>query len=227
MKTNINKIYDTIKDCARACGRNPEDIHLIAVSKYVSSQRIKQVYEDYGLRHFGENRIQDLIAKSKELPSDIKWNMIGHLQTNKAKLAVEVSSIIHSVDSIRLLTKIDFYAKNINKQQEILLQLNLSNEPNKTGAPISLLDELLETTINLSNVRCTGLMTMAPFNASHDTLENIFGDLRDIRNRMEDKFQLCLPNLSMGMSSDYDVAIRYGATFIRIGTAIFGTGKSI
>lgn len=218
----LEEIKDKIAEAARTCGRDPEEVKLLAVSKTFPVEDVKAAY-DAGQRIFGENRVQELEEKTGKLPDDIKWHLIGHLQSNKVRKAVENSALIHSVDSLKLARKIDKVAGECGKKQKILLEINVSGEDSKFGVAVQ--DEavkLAEEVAGLENIELLGLMTMAPFGADEDELKEIFASLRHLRERIEEQLKIQLPELSMGMSSDYQAAIEEGATMVRIGTAIFG-----
>ena len=158
---NLDQIIHSIKSFTADARRNRNEIQLIAVSKYVEISRILEAYKA-GQRIFGENRVQEIVEKKDRLPSDIKWHMIGHLQTNKVKSAVNSAHLIHSVDSIRLLIKINETAETINKKQDILIQTNISGESNKYGATLKDAEELLVRSLNMEWVECKGFMTIPP-----------------------------------------------------------------
>ena len=218
---NLNSITNSIKTFALEIGRNSNSIRLVAVSKFIESAKILEAYQA-GQRLFGENRVQELVSKKAHLPSDIEWHMIGHLQTNKVKAAVGCSQLIHSVDSDRLLKKINTEAKAIAKKQNILIQVNISEEESKYGASLDESRELVTQSVEMSWVRCKGFMTISPLAAPQGEIRSIFSTLRSFRDTMQTTLQIPLPELSMGMSGDYMIAIQEGATLIRIGTAIFG-----
>lgn len=218
---NLFQTNEKIKKIANKTHRDPAAVRLIAVSKYIEVPKIIDAY-NAGQRHFGENRVQELQSKVKDLPNDIQWHLIGHLQSNKVRPAVELSTLIHSVDSVSLLKKIDSVAKEQGKVQKILFQANISGERTKFGNSVNTVEEQLEMAMELDAIACKGLMTMAPQNASEDEIRLLFRKLRSFRDEMEEKHQILLPELSMGMSSDYEIAIEEGATFVRVGTAIFG-----
>jgi pyridoxal phosphate enzyme (YggS family) len=171
---------------------------------------------------FGENRVQELSEKVPALSQDIEWHLIGHLQGNKVSKAVELADLIHSVDSEKLLRRIDRIAGELGKRQKILLELNISGEQSKFGETADAAASLVSLALSLPNIDLQGFMTMAPFGAEECELRKVFSTLREFRNNMEKEFNVSLPELSMGMSSDYEYAIAEGATIVRIGTAIFG-----
>jgi pyridoxal phosphate enzyme (YggS family) len=222
---NLTLIQNTIQAAIQEADYSPEAVKLIAVTKTVAPESILQAYA-WGQRRFGENRVQELVAKAAVLPPDIEWHMIGHLQTNKVKHAVRHSAFIHSVDSLGLLRKINECAGVMKKRQAILLQANISGETTKYGAPLANLEDLLIICLQLPHVDCRGIMTIAPFTATDDELRHLYAQTRKYRDNLEVKHGILLPELSMGMSGDYGIAIREGATFVRIGTAIFGVRDS-
>lgn len=222
IKEQLAEIRSSIKEAAKSAGRNPAEVKLVAVSKTFPPEAVSMAYSE-GQRIFGENKVQELEVKCPALPGDIEWHLIGHLQSNKALKAINLASWIHSVDSIKLLKRIDRLAEENSLKPNILLELNISGEGSKFG----LTDEkaamdLAEAAVECKNISFKGLMTMAPFDAEENELRNVFSGLRGLRDRIEKKFSVKLPELSMGMSSDYKIAIEEGATFVRIGTAIFG-----
>lgn len=225
MKTKITSRLDDVNRriaaLATTAGRDPENVRLIAVSKTIDCERIREAY-DAGQRHFGENRIQELVEKAAVLPSDIEWHVVGHVQRNKVRPAVQHSYLIHSVDSLQMLQRIDSIAGELGKVQNILLQANFIGEATKSGLSETALEELAVAVGDCNNIAFLGFMTMAPFGATTETLAEVFGGLRDFRDRLAATHDLPLSELSMGMSDDYQHAIAHGATLVRIGTAIFG-----
>jgi pyridoxal phosphate enzyme (YggS family) len=198
--------------CQRA-NRSPDEITVIAVSKTKPSSIIEAAFEA-GSTHFGENRVQEAEEKIKSLPHiNPTWHLIGHLQTNKAKTAVQLFDIIHSVDSVKLAEVISKYADN---NIEILLQVNVVEEESKGGFTVAELTQALTTIDELPNLKVEGLMTIAPWVSDAEEVRPVFKRLKELRDA------LGLKHLSMGMTDDYEVAIEEGATMIRIGRAIFG-----
>jgi len=225
MKTKITSRLDDVNRriaaLATAAGRDPGNVRLIAVSKTMDCDRIREAY-DAGQRRFGENRIQELAEKAAVLPSDIEWHVVGHVQRNKVRPAVQHGYLIHSVDSLQILQRIDSIAGELGKVQNILLQANFIGEATKSGLSQTALEELAVAVGDCSNVAFLGFMTMAPFGVTTETLAEVFGGLRDFRDRLAATHNLPLRELSMGMSGDYQHAIAHGATLVRVGTAIFG-----
>lgn len=220
MEQEIKHIFERIKNIQSE--KKSSDIQLIAVSKNVGINSIKKAY-DLGIRDFGESRAQELNEKVKLLPyNDIRWHFIGSLQKNKVKYVVPVCFIIHSVDSFDLLEEISKYAIKNNKVQNCFLEFKTSFEETKSG--IETKEELLEIlnkSKELSNVNITGLMTISPFVDDTNIIRKSFQHLYNLREELK-KQGFYLPNLSMGMSGDYEIAIEEGSNYIRIGTYIFG-----
>jgi pyridoxal phosphate enzyme (YggS family) len=227
LKKRLKSIHDRIQAVAHSCGRDIESIRLVAVSKAKPAEMIREAIEN-GQTIFGENYIQEAKKKIAEISDNhISWHFIGHLQSNKAKYAVRLFDMIHSVDSINLATELNRQAKKINKIQNILLQVNTGMEISKSGIQPEEALAFAEKTSCFSNLRIKGLMTMPPFYDAPEKVAPYFKELRKISERINDEN---IPNvemkeLSMGMSGDFEVAIKEGATLIRIGTAIFGARK--
>lgn len=197
---------------------------IIGVTKYYGLDAIVRGYEA-GLRNFGESRAMDAIKKIEMLPDEIRdgsqFHFIGHLQTNKAEKVVEYFDYIHSVDSLKLAKVISNAACRLNKREKVLLQVNNARESQKFGYERGVLKEELAEILGLSGVEVVGLMNMAPLGAEESLLRKIFSDLRKLRDELEREFKVSLPELSMGMSDDYEIAVSEGATMIRIGRKLF------
>ena len=203
---------NAIKELKKEIG----SVTLVAVSKTKSNEEILKAY-DLGIRDFGENYVQELVKKMDSLPSDIKWHMIGHLQTNKVKDIVKRNIyLIESVDSVKLMKEINKEAIKNNKTISILIEVNIANDINKTGCNINDLDTLINISKELSNINLRGLMAIAPHIDDIDKIKESFKRM----NSLKSKYNLEL--LSMGMSNDYKIAIEEGTDIIRIGTKIFG-----
>ena len=220
---NYCKVKESISKCCTDCGRNPEDVLLLAVSKRKSAENILELY-GHGHRDFGENYVQELCEKHEKLPKDINWHMIGHLQTNKVKYIAPFVSLIHSVDSYKLASVIDKEAKKNNRIIPILIQVNVALEDTKFGINSDEVISLYEEIRKLENVRIEGLMTSAPYVENPEEDRYVFRKLRDLSLDIHNKFQdnYVLKFLSMGMSNDYFIAISEGSTLVRVGTDIFG-----
>ena len=220
---NITQIRAKIAEYAIASGRSADAVRLLAVSKTFPAADIAEARETANQFMFGENRVQELAEKAPVLPDDIQWHIIGHLQSNKAAKAAELAHWVHSVDSEKLLNKLQAGAEAANRTLNILLEVNWTGEESKSG--IREADEALrlaERTVSCKNLSLRGLMTMAEFDATEARLRETFSGVRELRDRMERELGLTLPELSMGMSGDFREAILEGATIVRIGTAIFG-----
>lgn len=206
IKENLNKLRSNISP----------DITLVAVSKTKPVNDLLDAYHT-GQRDFGENKIQEMASKWEQLPKDIRWHMIGHVQTNKVKYMAPFVHTIHAVDSPKLLKEIQKQAHKNDRVIECLIQIRIAEEETKFGLPESELDELLEVAKNFSNVTIKGLMGMATFTTNNDQIRNEFKQLAACFKRHSD-----FETLSMGMSGDFPIAIEEGATMIRVGSKIFG-----
>jgi hypothetical protein len=218
IRNNIESIQNQLS------GKN---CRLIAVSKTHPVEKILEAY-NAGQRLFGENKVQELVAKQAVLPKDIEWHMIGHLQSNKAKQLVPFVSLIHSVDSFKLLDEINKQAKKINRVVPCLLQVHIANEETKFGFDERELIDLIQSgkAGELDSIRIVGLMGMATFTETKDQVRNEFKGLKKLFDQiaaMNLPAQVEMKELSMGMSQDYQIAIEEGSTLVRIGTALFGS----
>lgn len=197
---------------------------IIGVTKYFGLNAVIKGYEA-GLRDFGESRAIEAVEKIKSLPSEVRKNstfhFIGHLQTNKAEKVVEYFDYIHSVDSLKLAKAVSQAACQLNKREKVLLQVNNAGEVQKFGYTKEQLKSDLSEILNLDGLEVLGLMNMAPLGASEKELRELFSDLRKYRDELEEAFNIELPELSMGMSNDYEIAVQEGATIIRIGRKLF------
>ncbi len=217
----LNKVRQQIKVSSKNAQRNSDEVTLVAVSKTFPNEYITTAYNS-GQRIFGENKIQELELKVPALPDDIQWHMIGHLQSNKVSSAVVLAEYIHSVDSVKLLNRIDRLAGEVDRCPKIFLEVNISGEESKFGLTKQNVIELVKIALNCKNLQLVGYMTMAPFGTDNDKLHTIFGSLRNLRDDINNDLNIDLKELSMGMSNDYNIAIEEGATFVRVGSNIFG-----
>lgn len=215
VKDNLDRVRERVSQAARAAGRDPADVRLICVTKGVSVERIREAVAA-GVREIGENRVQEAQEK-KEKVSDLRWHLIGRLQRNKAKLAVELFDVIHSVDSLELLEELE---KRADRKLEVLIQVNVSGEATKGGCRPEEAEVLAEAALKGKNLRWSGLMTMAPYGEDPEAARPVFRKLRELRDRLQTRFGVKL-DLSMGMSGDFETAVQEGATMVRVGTAIF------
>ncbi len=221
IRVNLSRVLENIERAAERSGRNPEDITLVAVSKNFPAELIREGYE-LGIKNFGENKAQELREKH-QLLSDLPvvWHFIGRIQTNKVKYFVKVADFVHSVCRIKELQEIEKRAGAIKRKIKVFIEVNVSGEETKAGVTKEGLYEILEFSKGLEYVEIIGLMTMAPYVENPEEIRWVFRTLRELRDEVS-KFYPNLRELSMGMSNDYQVAIEEGATFVRIGTAIFG-----
>ena len=221
----IKNVYRKVSSAAIRSGRNPFDVKLIAVTKTVAIDRIREAI-GLGLRVFGENRVQEAKEKITSLnrlvpDCDLEWHMIGHLQKNKAKTAVRLFDVIHSVDSAGLAEELNECAEKEGKIQRVLIEVKLSQEETKHGVSRKDLTGLIKLVSGMKNLKLEGLMTLPPFFDEPAAARPFFRELRELRDEAE-KNGYRLPELSMGMTNDFEFAILEGATMVRIGTAIFG-----
>lgn len=205
IKSNIESITSTLRDGCR----------LIAVSKTHPASLVQEAY-DCGQRIFGENKVQEMVSKYEVLPKDIEWHLIGHLQTNKVKYIAEWVSLIHSVDSVKLAEEVDKQGKRFGRVIPILLQVHIAQEETKFGFDKDEVVQFLKDN-KLANIEIRGLMGMASLTDNKDQIRKEFKELHDLFNNIGN-----MKELSMGMSSDYQIAMEEGSTMVRIGTAIFG-----
>lgn len=220
---NIKEVQAKIVQACIRAGRNPEDVTLIAVSKTKPVSMLQEAY-DAGARYFGENKVQEICEKYDQLPEDIHWQMIGHLQRNKVKQVIGKAELIHSVDSIRLAEEINKEAAKKRIVANILIEVNVAKEESKFGLMPEEVMDFIHEIVRFQNINVQGLMTIAPFVDDPEENRIHFANLRklsvDIRKENVDNVSMSV--LSMGMSNDYEVAVEEGATMVRVGTKIFG-----
>lgn len=223
IKENLRQVFDNIEAVCKKTGRDAKDVTLIAVSKTKPNEMIIEAYNE-GIRNFGENKVQELIRKREKLPQDIRWHMVGHLQTNKVKQLIGNTVLIHSIDSIKLADTIDTEARKKNVHIDGLLEINIAKEATKYGFIVEELEEVLQLFTRYKNLHIKGLMTIAPNVENAEDNREVFKKLKqlsvDIERKNYDNVEVEF--LSMGMSGDYVVALEEGANFVRVGTGIFG-----
>ncbi|WP_446008556.1 YggS family pyridoxal phosphate-dependent enzyme [Candidatus Electrothrix sp.] len=222
---NLEYIRSIIEKTAQKCGRDPQEIKLVAVSKRMPAAMITEA-QQCGQILFGENYLQDAEAKIQQLPSSLRWHFIGHLQSNKAKMAAELFQMIETVDRLKIARALDRHAEAFMKKLDILIQINVGREPQKSGILPEDALELLQALQPLTNLRIRGLMTMPPYGREPEESRPFFQTLKKLSLELADKslfYDNKTVELSMGMSGDFTVAIEEGATLVRVGTAIFGT----
>ncbi len=210
-----------IKDNILEIKKEINNVLLLAITKGRTIEQINEVLQA-GVQAIGENKAQELISKVEFLPKGLRIDFIGHLQTNKVKDVVRNCFLIHSVDSLHLAREINNQAKKIGKIQNVLLEINISGEKSKYGFNKKEIINLFSKLLELKNIKIMGLMTIAPYSQEPEKSRPIFQELRLIKNKLEDKYNVSLPELSMGMSNDYKIAIEEEATIVRLGRIIFG-----
>ena len=223
LKENLANVEKNIEQACKNAGRSRDEVTLIAVSKTKRVEMLQEIYDE-NIRDFGENKVQELCSKMEQLPSDIRWHMIGHLQRNKVKYIVGKVELIHSVDTYRLAEEINIQAKKQNVIVPILVEVNIAHEESKFGISAEDAILLVEEISKLENIRIKGLMTIAPYVENPEDNRLYFRKIKqlsvDITNKNIDN--VFMEILSMGMTGDYMVAIEEGATMVRVGTGIFG-----
>jgi pyridoxal phosphate enzyme (YggS family) len=223
---NIRIIQDRAAAAAISCGRAPDAITLLAISKTFPAESIVQAAEA-GVHQFGENRVQEAEGKILFLRQTLtlEWHLVGHLQSNKAKRAAELFDVIHSLDSVRLASRLNQACVEMDKKLSVLLQVDLGREETKFGADPARLRTILEAVSEFDCIHVNGLMTIPPYFENPEKSRPFYATLRKLRDALDSEQPACLGqgHLSMGMSHDFEEAIREGATIIRVGTAIFGS----
>ena len=221
IESRLNDVKARISAAAKECGRAPEDIKLIAVTKTYPIEAMNEAIR-LGVTDIGENKPQEIRDKFGNV-SPVNWHLIGHLQTNKVKYIIDRCTLIHSVDSIKLMAEIDRQAQNHNRDIDILIQVNISGEESKSGIAPDELPSLLEYAKNLTNTHVKGLMTIAP-KCDIDEVSRHFSNMKELfdQTAKQSYRNVTMTELSMGMSGDFETAIKHGATMVRIGSLIFG-----
>ncbi|MCX7918375.1 MAG: YggS family pyridoxal phosphate-dependent enzyme [bacterium] len=220
---NLLRLKERIHEIALRSHRNPEEIIVVAVTKTVPIEKILEAI-DAGIHNIGENRVQEAREKFNQIGNKVIWHLVGHLQTNKVKPAVAMFELIQSIDRIEVAREIDKRARQINKVQNVLIEVNTSGEETKFGIEPDRLMQLIEQILPLPNIRIQGLMTIAPLVADPERARPSFIQLRELAEQIQRQHiaGVEMRYLSMGMTNDYPVAIQEGANMLRIGTAIFG-----
>ena len=224
IRKNLAAINTRLVNAAKRAGRDPREIKLVAVSKKIDRKMI-QAAVDCGQLSFGENYIQDARDKIPTLAQNLSWHFIGHLQSNKARIAAELFDVVETVDNLKLATVLDRHLADLQKILSVLIQVNISGEQQKSGIPLAETEKLLREINRLPMLQVIGLMAMPPFFTDPESVRPYFRQLRQTAEELTAKKLFAphtRPELSMGMSGDFEVAIEEGATIIRIGTAIFG-----
>ena len=229
VRQNVERIRERIASACAKSGRRPEDVTLVAVSKTIAPELIRQAYEA-GIRHFGENRVQEAASKRGAL-SDLtaEWHLIGHLQSNKAKPARELFHWVHSVDSLKLAQKLHQAATCEGDRLQVLIQVHLGGEESKSGVAETELEPLIDSIQALETLELRGLMAIPPFYENPEDVRPHFARLRELAHKVSTRglSRGSLEHLSMGMTHDFEVAIEEGATMVRVGTGIFGAREKL
>ena len=223
IKEHLTEVKERIEQACIRSGRNPGEVTLIAVSKTKPVPMLEEAYAA-GARDFGENKVQEIAAKKPELPEDIRWHMIGHLQRNKVGQVLGKAVLIHSVDSLRLARQIETDAAKAGLDVDILLEVNVAREESKYGFMLEEVEDAIMTIKDFPHVHIKGLMTIAPFVENPEENRGIFKKLFEFAVDIDKKNidNVTMSVLSMGMTGDYEVAVEEGATMVRVGTGIFG-----
>ncbi len=221
LETRFADINHRIEAACDRAGRDPSSVQLMAVSKTQTPDAIREVAA-LGIETFGENKVQEARAKIPLCPSRLHWHLIGHLQSNKAREAVRLFEMIHAVDSLSLLQALDRLAGEEGRTLPVCLEVNVSGERSKFGLSPNAVLETLRAANSLFKVKVVGLMTIPPATEDAEESRPFFRTLREMRDQMQDQVGLALPELSMGMSHDYEIAIEEGSTWVRVGTLLFG-----
>jgi hypothetical protein len=220
IRDRLLQVQDRIRAAASRVGRQPSSVTLVAVSKAMPPDVIREGVEA-GVTILGENRVQEARDKIATLPAVARWHLVGHLQTNKAKLAIQLFELIHSLDSLKLAQVLDRHGQELGRPVRCLIEVNLGGEQSKSGITEDGVRLLLEGAVGLRHLRIEGLMALPPLLPDPEQIRPYFRRLRTLRDKLRDE-GFALDELSMGMTHDFEVAIEEGATLVRIGTAIFG-----
>ena len=221
IEANLERVNSAVAAAAEKAGRPVEEIQLVAVSKTHSAESVHAAF-DAGQVLFGESRVQEARAKIPLLPSSLRWHFIGHLQKNKIRHALPLFELLHSIDSLALARDVDRIAAEDGLRPRVLLEVNVAGEGSKFGFQPDALRAELEALLQLNRLTIEGLMTIPPLATEAEASRKYFVALHELRDGLEKEFRVQLPQLSMGMSDDFAVAIEEGATLVRVGTAIFG-----
>jgi len=216
-------VIERIEKAARRAGRDPAEIKLVAVSKTVEAARVKEAIEA-GVSILGENYVQEAQKKIEEIGKPVAWHFVGHLQSNKAKYAVRLFDMIHSIDSLTLAQELNRRAEQEGQVVKVMIEVNISGEATKFGTDEEKVLSIIKGILSLNHLSLEGLMTMPPYFDSPEMSRPYYIKLRDLKEKMA-KEGISLKELSMGMSNDFEIAIEEGATYVRVGTAIFGVRK--
>lgn len=221
VREKLEVVKSKIAEACRRARREPAEVEIIAVTKTHPIETILEA-KKAGINNIGENRIQEAEAKFAEIGDTVNWHLVGHLQRNKVKKALEIFTMIQSLDSLVLVEEIERRGAGMAKLVPCLVEVNISGESSKFGVHPDSLAELLAGVLKLEHIKLVGLMTVGPFTQDKDEIRRGFVLLRELRDRAENVFGCYLPHLSMGMSDDYEIAVEEGATMVRLGRVLFG-----
>jgi len=222
---NLERVRKQIADAAAKSGRSADDVELVAITKTHPAEKVREAIEA-GQTLLGESRVQEARAKIPELPSAIRWHFVGHLQKNKIRHALPLFETFHSIDSLALAQDMNRIAEEDGMHPRVLLEVNVAGEGSKFGFAPDKLREQMEELLALSRLSIEGLMCIPPISEEAESSRQYFVQLRELRDLLEKQFNVKLPQLSMGMTNDFPIAVEEGATLVRVGTAIFGKRKS-
>lgn len=218
---NLERVRAQISDAAKRSGRGMDDVDLVAISKTHDAERVREAIEA-GQTLFGESKVQEARAKIPELPSNLRWHFVGHLQRNKIRHALPLFELFQSIDHVDLARDVNRIAEEDGMHPRVLLEVNVAGEGSKFGFEPNKLPEQMESLLGLTRLTIEGLMCIPPLAEEAEHSRKFFIALRELRDALEKEFALKLPQLSMGMTNDYEIAVEEGATMVRVGTAIFG-----
>jgi pyridoxal phosphate enzyme (YggS family) len=222
---NLERVRKQIADAAAKSGRSADDVELVAITKTHPAEKVREAIEA-GQTLLGESRVQEARAKIPELPSAIRWHFVGHLQKNKIRHALPLFETFHSIDSLALAQDMNRIAEEDGMHPRVLLEVNVAGEGSKFGFAPDKLREQMEELLALPRLSIEGLMCIPPISEEAESSRQYFVQLRELRDLLEKQFNVKLPQLSMGMTNDFPIAVEEGATLVRVGTAIFGKRKS-
>ena len=222
---NLERVREQIASAAAKLGRSADDVELVAITKTHPAEKVREAIEA-GQTLFGESRVQEARAKIPELPSNIRWHFVGHLQKNKVRQALPLFEVIHSVDSLALAQDVNRIAEEEGLYPRVLLEVNLAGEGTKFGFAPDHLREQMEILLALPRLSIEGLMCIPPLAVESEDSRKFFVQVRKLRDSLEKEFSIKLPQLSMGMTQDFPIGIEEGATLVRVGTAIFGERRA-
>src|SRR5437870_8006796 len=221
IQKHLERVRAQIAEAAEKSGRQPADVELVAITKTHDAERVREAHEA-GQQVFGESRVQEARAKIPELPSNLRWHFVGHLKKNKIRYALPLFELFHGVDSLALAQEMNRIAADEGMHPRVLLEVNVAGEGSKFGFLPDKLREQMEELLALQRLSILGLMTIPPLADEAEASRRYFVQLRELRECLQTEFHVDLPQLSMGMTQDFPIAVEEGATLVRVGTAIFG-----